>query len=73
MKMIFILFFLTSCSQYETPDLPPLNKKSFSSEEILNKQKELRKKINSLSKEVRLQQYTKCPMLSCYSLGDRVL
>jgi hypothetical protein len=40
-----------ACTRYETPDLPDLNKKSFSHEEILQKQKEIRKKIKAMERE----------------------
>jgi hypothetical protein len=45
MKKFILVFFLISCSRYQTPELPDLNKKSFSSEKILQKQKELDAKI----------------------------
>jgi hypothetical protein len=45
MKKAFLLLFLGACSRYETPDLPDLDRKSFSSEEIFEKQNELKKRV----------------------------
>jgi hypothetical protein len=38
---------VVACSRYETPELPNLDKKSFSVEEILQKQQEIRKRISA--------------------------
>ncbi|MDR0678162.1 MAG: hypothetical protein LBF44_01330 [Holosporaceae bacterium] len=54
MKKLLPLFFLISCSQYKTPSLPSLDEKSFSGEEILQKQKELKEKIRSLSENYKI-------------------
>ncbi|MDR0968864.1 MAG: hypothetical protein LBL99_04530 [Holosporaceae bacterium] len=45
MKKIAFFILITACSSYETPDLPDLNKESFSTDEILQKEKELKEKI----------------------------
>jgi hypothetical protein len=48
MLKIFLLLLLSACSKYQTPDLPDLQRESFSSEEIFQKQMELEKKIREL-------------------------
>ncbi|MDR2107443.1 MAG: hypothetical protein LBO73_02915 [Holosporaceae bacterium] len=45
---ISLIALLTACSARNSPDLPDLNRKSFSEEEILQKQKELTKKIKGI-------------------------
>jgi hypothetical protein len=39
-----IFFFCIACSKYETVELPSLNAKSFSYEEMMNKKDELEKR-----------------------------
>jgi hypothetical protein len=47
MLMFFLMLFSAACSRYETPELPNLDKESFSTEEILQKQQEIRKRISA--------------------------
>ncbi|GHT93739.1 hypothetical protein FACS1894122_09430 [Alphaproteobacteria bacterium] len=49
--LLFVLFYCTSCSSYKTPELPSLDAKSFSYEEIMKKQDELKQKTLSIRKE----------------------
>ncbi|MDR0632470.1 MAG: hypothetical protein LBF54_04550 [Holosporaceae bacterium] len=49
MQKFILVFFLIACSRYQTPELPDLEKKTFSSEEIWQKQKELEEKIKKIN------------------------
>ncbi|MDR2782113.1 MAG: hypothetical protein LBB21_06730 [Holosporaceae bacterium] len=49
MQKIILILFLASCSRYKTPDLPDLQKETFSTEDILQKQKELEERIEKIS------------------------
>ncbi|MDR2157926.1 MAG: hypothetical protein LBO02_01255 [Holosporaceae bacterium] len=51
MKKFSLIFFLVTCSRYETPDLPDLDRKSFSSEKFLQQQKELMAKIKKINQD----------------------
>ncbi|MDR2068067.1 MAG: hypothetical protein LBP41_03710 [Holosporaceae bacterium] len=43
-RSVFVVF-CASCSRYETPDLPDLDSKSFSYEEVMQKQTFLKKRV----------------------------
>jgi hypothetical protein len=50
--ILFLLFFgLSSCTSYETPELPDLNAESFSYESMTKRQKELQQKAISIRKK----------------------
>jgi hypothetical protein len=49
--MFFLILFVVACSRYETPELPNLDKESFSTEEIMQKQQEIRKRISASADE----------------------
>ncbi|MDR2646228.1 MAG: hypothetical protein LBC04_03595 [Holosporaceae bacterium] len=50
--MFFLILFVVACSRYETPELPNLDKESFSTEEILRKQREIKELIRANADEV---------------------
>jgi hypothetical protein len=50
-KKLAPLFLLAACSAQEPPDLPDLNRQSFSEDEILQKCDELTKKAKVLDSE----------------------
>jgi hypothetical protein len=48
MQKFFIILLLTACSEYKTPNLPELDRKSFSHEEIIHRQKKIKEKIKEI-------------------------
>jgi hypothetical protein len=49
MQRFIPMLFILACSRYATPELPDLDKKSFSTEEILEKQKKIRERVAAIS------------------------
>lgn len=47
-KISAIMLLLSACSGYKAPDLPDLARESFSSEEILQRQKDLEEKMKEI-------------------------
>ncbi|MDR3179744.1 MAG: hypothetical protein LBT70_02490 [Holosporaceae bacterium] len=50
-KFYFMLFLCLSCASDKTPELPDLDTKSFSYEEMMQKQNELKQKAMAIKKE----------------------
>jgi hypothetical protein len=48
MKNLFATFLLIACSRHETPELPDLDRKTFSTEKVLQQREELMQKIKKI-------------------------